>query len=68
MSVTTLTSHGRQRLYANVYRGLLCFNSYATFGPLDTLPNVITGCNQLLRWIKQEETKVFVLDSPVFTM
>lgn len=42
------------------------FQLYATFGPLESISNVISGCNELLQWIKKEETKIFVLDSPVF--
>jgi len=43
------------------------FHLYATFGPLESISNVIAGCNSLLQWIKAEDTKLFVLDSPVFT-
>eukprot|EP01094_Clydonella_sp_ATCC50884_P024595 TRINITY_DN6211_c0_g1_i2.p1 TRINITY_DN6211_c0_g1~~TRINITY_DN6211_c0_g1_i2.p1 ORF type:complete len:505 (-),score=93.35 TRINITY_DN6211_c0_g1_i2:131-1645(-) len=42
------------------------FILYATFGPLTSLKDVITGCNNLIRWIKQEETTIFVIDSPMF--
>ena len=39
---------------------------YATFGPFESISNVIAGCNSLLQWVKTEENKAFVLDSPVF--
>jgi len=42
------------------------FYLYATFGPFESISNVIAGCNSLLQWVKTEENKAFVLDSPVF--
>jgi hypothetical protein len=42
------------------------FELYATFGPLEPKPNSIKACNQLLRWIKQEENNLFILNSPVW--
>jgi len=42
------------------------FELYATFGPLESKPMAIKACNQLLRWIKQEENNLFILNSPVW--
>lgn len=42
------------------------FELYATFGPLESKSVCIRGCNQLLKWIKQEESSLFILDSPVW--
>jgi len=42
------------------------FELYATFGPLETKSMAIRACNQLLRWIKQEENSLFIMNSPVF--
>ena len=41
---------------------------FAVFGPLESLPVVIKGCNVILQWIKGEENNIFVLDSPVFNL
>eukprot|EP01113_Clastostelium_recurvatum_P040324 TRINITY_DN6266_c0_g1_i3.p1 TRINITY_DN6266_c0_g1~~TRINITY_DN6266_c0_g1_i3.p1 ORF type:complete len:248 (+),score=53.40 TRINITY_DN6266_c0_g1_i3:92-835(+) len=37
------------------------FELYATFSPLESKPVAIKACNQLLRWIKQEENNLFIL-------
>jgi vacuolar fusion protein MON1 len=42
------------------------FELYAVFGPLESKAVCIRGCNQLLKWIKQEESSLFILDSPVW--
>ncbi|XP_070535609.1 vacuolar fusion protein MON1 homolog A-like [Ptychodera flava] len=42
------------------------FELYATFGPLVTKPVAITAINKLLKWIKKEEERFFILNSPVF--
>jgi len=42
------------------------FVLFATFGPLETKGVVVKACNQLLRWIKSEEGRLFIMNSPVF--
>nr|XP_002736504.1 PREDICTED: vacuolar fusion protein MON1 homolog A-like [Saccoglossus kowalevskii] len=42
------------------------FELYTTFGPLVTKPVAITAINKLLKWIKKEEDRFFILNSPVF--
>ena len=42
------------------------FVLFAVFGPLELKAIVIRACNQLLRWIKREEGRLFILNSPVF--
>ncbi|XP_035677736.1 protein SAND-like [Branchiostoma floridae] len=39
------------------------FELYATFGPLVTKPAAINAINKLLRWIKKEEDRLFILNS-----
>ena len=39
------------------------FEVYAAFGPLVSKQEAITGLNRLLRWIKKEEDKLFILNS-----
>ncbi len=38
---------------------------YATFGPLTTKTDAIRACNALLQWIKDEESRLFLLSVPV---
>lgn len=42
------------------------FELYATLEPLVTKHNAIIYINKLLRWIKNEENKLFILSSPTF--
>ncbi|XP_068711276.1 vacuolar fusion protein MON1 homolog A-like [Montipora foliosa] len=42
------------------------FELYATFSPLVTKPDAINAINKLLRWIKREEDRLFILSSQVF--
>eukprot|EP01104_Vermistella_antarctica_P004337 TRINITY_DN14808_c0_g1_i1.p1 TRINITY_DN14808_c0_g1~~TRINITY_DN14808_c0_g1_i1.p1 ORF type:complete len:551 (+),score=107.68 TRINITY_DN14808_c0_g1_i1:170-1822(+) len=42
------------------------FQLYTTFGPLEPKHLVIRACNQLLRWIKQSEHQLFIMDSPTW--
>jgi hypothetical protein len=43
------------------------FQLYAVFGPLQTKPGAIRACNQLLQWIKEEESSLFILYSPTYS-
>lgn len=42
------------------------FELYAAFSPLVTKPVAINAINKLLRWIKREEDRLFILNSQVF--
>lgn len=42
------------------------FDLYACFAPLVNKPDAIRGCNMLLKWIKQEESNLFINSSPVW--
>ena len=42
------------------------FELYATFAPMTSKLKVITAVNKLLRWIKKEEDKMFILSAPTF--
>ncbi|XP_064632667.1 vacuolar fusion protein MON1 homolog A-like [Lineus longissimus] len=42
------------------------FELYAIFGPLTTKPVAIASVNRLLKWIKKEEDRLFILNSPTF--
>ncbi|XP_048739564.1 vacuolar fusion protein MON1 homolog A-like isoform X2 [Ostrea edulis] len=42
------------------------FELYAVFGPLVTKPVAIAAINKLLRWIKKEEERLFILSSVTF--
>jgi hypothetical protein len=42
------------------------FELYAVFGPLVTKPVAISAVNKLLRWIKHEEDRLFILSSQVY--
>ncbi|KAK3102519.1 hypothetical protein FSP39_011920 [Pinctada imbricata] len=42
------------------------FELYAVFGPLVTKPSAIHSINKLLKWIKREEDRLFILNSVTF--
>ncbi|KAK0157325.1 hypothetical protein PV328_011082 [Microctonus aethiopoides] len=42
------------------------FELYATFEPLVTKPDAINAVNKLIKWIKKEEDRLFILNSPTF--
>jgi hypothetical protein len=42
------------------------FDLYACFAPLVNKPDAIRGCNMLLKWIKQEESNLFINSTPVW--
>ncbi len=42
------------------------FELYAVFEPLVTKPVIINAVNQLLKWIRKEEDRLFILNSPTF--
>ena len=42
------------------------FEVYAVFGPLVTKPNAVHALNALLRWIKQNEDSLFIVNAPTF--
>ena len=42
------------------------FELYAVFGPLITKTSAIHAVNKLLRWIKREEDRLFILNSVTF--
>eukprot|EP01087_Luapelamoeba_hula_P024860 TRINITY_DN9619_c0_g1_i1.p1 TRINITY_DN9619_c0_g1~~TRINITY_DN9619_c0_g1_i1.p1 ORF type:complete len:755 (+),score=126.39 TRINITY_DN9619_c0_g1_i1:298-2265(+) len=42
------------------------FELFAAFGPLVSKPDAINACNQLLRWIKGEESCLFIMNTPVW--
>lgn len=42
------------------------FELYATFGPLESKPTCIKACNQILKWLRNEESSLFILNSPVW--
>ena len=42
------------------------FELYSVFSPLITKTAAINAVNQLLKWIKKEEDKLFILGSPTF--
>ncbi len=43
------------------------FELYAVFSPLVTKHVVISSVNKLLKWIKKEEDRLFILSSPNFS-
>lgn len=72
-STTSNYSHLTHRVYYHVSEKETIvawttagFELYAVFGPLESKAVCIRGCNQLLKWIKQEESSLFILDSPVW--
>lgn len=42
------------------------FELYSAFSPLASKLKIITAVNKLLRWIKNEENKMFILSAPTF--
>lgn len=42
------------------------FELYVTFEPLVTKPNTINAVNKILRWIRKEEDRLFIPNSPTF--
>lgn len=42
------------------------FELYAVFSPTTSKLGVITAVNKLLRWVKREEEKMFILTAPTF--
>jgi hypothetical protein len=44
----------------------LGFEVYATFGPLVPKPTALKICNQILKWIRNEEANLFILNAPVW--
>ncbi|XP_066592331.1 vacuolar fusion protein MON1 homolog [Prorops nasuta] len=42
------------------------FELYVTFEPLVTKPDAIEAINKLMKWIKKEEERLFILNSPTF--
>ncbi|XP_046750307.1 vacuolar fusion protein MON1 homolog A [Diprion similis] len=42
------------------------FELYVTFEPLVTKPDAINSVSKLLKWIKKEEERLFILNSPTF--
>lgn len=42
------------------------FELYVTFEPLVTKPDAIEAVSKLLKWIKKEEERLFILNSPTF--
>lgn len=42
------------------------FEIYVTFEPLVTKPDAIDAVSKLLKWIKKEEERLFILNSPTF--
>jgi len=42
------------------------FDLYACFAPLVNKPDAIRGCNMLLKWMKQEESNLFITSSHVW--
>ncbi len=42
------------------------FELYAVFSPLITKPVAITSVNKLLKWIRNEESRLFILNDPTF--
>jgi hypothetical protein len=42
------------------------FELYAVFSSLESKQNCIKACNDILNWIKNEESSLFILDSPIW--
>jgi hypothetical protein len=42
------------------------FELYATFGPLESKANCIKACNEILKWVKNEESSLFMLTPPTW--
>ncbi|KAG1675213.1 Vacuolar fusion protein MON1 A [Nymphon striatum] len=42
------------------------FELYATFEPLVTKSSAVNAVNKIIKWVKREEDKLFILTAPVF--
>eukprot|EP01117_Protostelium_nocturnum_P009021 TRINITY_DN3237_c0_g1_i2.p1 TRINITY_DN3237_c0_g1~~TRINITY_DN3237_c0_g1_i2.p1 ORF type:complete len:373 (-),score=90.72 TRINITY_DN3237_c0_g1_i2:84-1202(-) len=42
------------------------FELFAVFGPMEPKGNCIKSCNEILKWIKNEEGNLLILNSPVW--
>lgn len=42
------------------------FELIATFGPLESKATCLEACNSILKWIKGEETSLFIIDKPTW--
>lgn len=54
------------KLYVYISQVTLGFELYVTFEPLVTKPDAIEAVSKLLKWIKKEEERLFILNSPTF--
>ena len=55
-----------KHLILSVWQVTQGFELYAVFGPLITKTSAIHAVNKLLRWIKREEDRLFILNSVTF--
>lgn len=53
----------KENMLAWVTKG---FELYAVFEPLTDIPSAINAVSKLLKWIKKEEDKLFILNAPTF--
>lgn len=53
----------KENILAWVTKG---FELYAVFEPLTDIPSAINAVSKLLKWIKKEEDKLFILNAPTF--
>ena len=65
-----LTSPMNIYLHTTDFESILCwtcagFELFATFSPLTSKSDAIRACNSLLLWVKAEESRLFILSSPV---
>src|SRR5690606_32827699 len=42
------------------------FELYATVGPLESKASCIKACNEILKWIKNEESSLFITSAPTW--
>lgn len=42
------------------------FELFTVFEPFTDIPNAINAVSKLLKWIKKEEDKIFILNAPTF--
>lgn len=42
------------------------FELYVIFEPLIDKPTAINAVNKILKWIKKEEDKIFIMNAPTF--
>ena len=61
-----LFTHGSDSLHVLLLQVTQGFELYAVFGPLITKTGAIHAVNKLLRWIKREEDRLFILNSVTF--